>query len=199
MENPPPCHAEVQTTVLRSLDPQVVIYLFIKITDPALFRQQLPSKAGSFSHLGEGTRFKTEAWRIEQEGSHRRNALKSKQAANAQQSHPASQALVGSFSNIAFTFAGLTKLGVDPKTLATFPQDFRDGMAARATILGDKGDAAPEKWDGYLGSLQIDGVMWLNFRAVVAPRGRHSGRIREASRPGQSRFPFGLVSSVSGS
>jgi Dyp-type peroxidase family len=164
MENPPPCHAEVQTSVLRSLDPQVVIYLLFKITDPTLFRQQLPSEGGSFSHLGEGGRFKTEAWRIEKERSHRRNALKSKQAAKAQQSDPASQALVGSFSNIAFTFAGLTKLGVDPKTLATFPQDFRDGMAARAAILGDKGDAAPEKWDGYLGSLQIDGVMWLNFR-----------------------------------
>ena len=164
MENPPPCHADVQTTVLRSLDPQVVIYLFFKITDPALFRQQLPLKANSSSRNGEGARFKTEAWRIEKEGSHRRHTLKSKQAAKAQQSHPDRQALVGSFSNIAFTFAGLTKLGVDSNTLATFPQDFREGMAARAEILGDKGDAAPEKWDGYLGSLQIDGVMWLNFR-----------------------------------
>jgi Dyp-type peroxidase family len=164
MENPPPCHADVQTTVLRSLDPQVVIYLFFKITDPALFRQQLPLKADSSSRNGEGARFKTEAWRIEKEGSHRRDALKSKPAAKAQQSHPDSQALLGSFSNIAFTFAGLMKLGVDPNTLATFPQDFREGMAARAEILGDKGDAAPEKWDGYLGSLEIDGVMWLNFR-----------------------------------
>jgi hypothetical protein len=164
MENPPPCHADVQTTVLRSLDPQVIIYLFFKITDPALFRRQLPLKSDSSSQSGEGTRFKTEAWRIEKEGSRRRHTLKSKQAAKARQSHPDSQALLGSFSNIAFTFAGLTKLGVDSNTLATFPQDFRDGIAARAEILGDKGDAAPEKWDGYLGSLQIDGVMWLNFR-----------------------------------
>ena len=88
----------------------------------------------------------------------------SKQAEKAEQSGHASKPLVGRFSNVAFTFAGLTKLDVDPDTLATFPQAFRDGMAARATILGDKGDAAPEKWDGYLGSLQIDGVMWLNFR-----------------------------------
>jgi hypothetical protein len=99
MKNPPPCHAEVQTTVLRSLDSQVVIYLFFKINNPALFRQQLPSKGGSSSPLGEGTGFKTEAWRIEKEGPHRRNALKSKQAAKAQQSDPASQALVGSFAS----------------------------------------------------------------------------------------------------
>jgi Dyp-type peroxidase family len=164
MKNPPPCHAEVQTSVLRSLDPQVAIYLFFKITDPPLFRQRLPLKADSSSRPGEQTRFKTEAWRIEKEGSHRRHPLESRQAAKAQPSHPDSQALLGSFSNIAFTFAGLQKLGVDPNTLATFPQDFRDGMAARADILGDKGDAAPERWDGYLGSLQIDGVMWLNFR-----------------------------------
>ena len=164
MEDPPACHAEVQTNVLRSLDPQVVIYLFFKITDAALFRRQLPVNEGSFSNLGDGTRFKTEAWRIEKEGSDRRHVLKSRQAAKAQQSDLASRTLVGSLSNIAFTFAGLTKLGVDPDTLATFPQDFRDGMAARAAILGDKGDAAPEKWNGYLGSSQVDGVIWLNFR-----------------------------------
>jgi Dyp-type peroxidase family len=164
MENPAPYHADVQMTVLRSLDPQVVIYLFFKITDPALFRPQLQIEGGSFSDLGKEARFKTEGWRIEKEGSDRPNALNSKQAAKAEQSGRASKPLVGRFSNVAFTFAGLTKLGVDPGTLATFPQPFRDGMAARATILGDKGDAAPEKWDGYLGSLQIDGVMWLNFR-----------------------------------
>ena len=163
MENPAPCHADVQMTVLRSLDPQVVIYLFFKITDPDMFRRQL-QKSGSFSDLGEEARFKTEAWRIEKERSDRPNAQNSKQAEKAEQSGHASKPLVGRFSNVAFTFAGLTKLDVDPETLATFPQPFRDGMAARATILGDKGDAAPEKWDGYLGSLQIDGVMWLNFR-----------------------------------
>jgi Dyp-type peroxidase family len=163
MENPASCRADVQMTVLRSLDPQVVVYLFFKITDAALFRRQLPLN-GSLSDLGEETRFKTEAWRIEKERSDRPNALNSKHAEKGEQSGPTSKPLVGGFSNVAFTFAGLTKLGVDPETLATFPQPFRDGMAARAAILGDKGDAAPEKWDGYLGSLQIDGVMWLNFR-----------------------------------
>jgi Dyp-type peroxidase family len=163
MENPASCRADVQMTVLRSLDPQVVVYLFFKITDAALFRRQLPLN-GSLSDLGEETRFKTEAWRIEKERSDRPNALNSKHAEKGEQSGPTSKPLVGGFSNVAFTFAGLTKLGVDPETLATFPQPFCDGMAARAAILGDKGDAAPEKWDGYLGSLQIDGVMWLNFR-----------------------------------
>ena len=164
MENSAPFLAQVQTTVLRSLDPQVVIYLFFEITDPALFREQLPSKGSLVPWLNEGASFETEAWRIEKEGSDRRNAPKSKQAEKAEGSGPVREPLVGTFANIAFTFAGLTKLGVDSQTLATFPQDFCDGMAARATILGDRGDSAPEHWDGYLGSLQIDGVIWLNCK-----------------------------------
>ena len=85
MENPAPCHADVQMTVLRSLDPQVVIYLFFKVTDPDMFRRQL-QKGGSFSDLGEEARFKTEAWRIEKERSDRPNAQNSKQAEKAEQS-----------------------------------------------------------------------------------------------------------------
>ena len=36
-------------------------------------------------------------------------------------------------------------------TLGSFPQDFREGMAARAQLLGDTGDSAPERWEpGFL-------------------------------------------------
>src|SRR5215212_8452015 len=37
---------------------------------------------------------------------------------------------------IAFTCNGLRALGVDDTALATFPEEFRQGMAARAKILG---------------------------------------------------------------
>ena len=37
---------------------------------------------------------------------------------------------------IAFTCNGLRALGVDDSALATFPEEFRHGMAARAEILG---------------------------------------------------------------
>src|SRR6476659_2002576 len=39
--------------------------------------------------------------------------------------------------SLAFTFNGLRKLGVDEASLATFPDPFRQGMVARAAILGD--------------------------------------------------------------
>ena len=35
--------------------------------------------------------------------------------------------------SLAFTFNGLRKLGLDEASLATFPEPFRQGMAARAT------------------------------------------------------------------
>ncbi|OMC41521.1 hypothetical protein A5742_03940 [Mycolicibacterium fortuitum] len=51
--------------------------------------------------------------------------------------------------NLAFTWNGLRALGVDENTLASFPNEFREGMASRADILGDTGAAAPEHWVGW--------------------------------------------------
>ena len=53
--------------------------------------------------------------------------------------------------NYVFTFSGLSALGLDPATLASFPDPFKQGMAARAGRLGDIGPSAPENWDGLLG------------------------------------------------
>lgn len=48
--------------------------------------------------------------------------------------------------SIAFTWNGLRALGVDEAALASFPDEFRAGMAARADILGDIGAQAPANW-----------------------------------------------------
>ena len=37
---------------------------------------------------------------------------------------------------VAFTWNGLRALGVDEASLATFPEEFKQGMAARAEMLG---------------------------------------------------------------
>jgi len=53
---------------------------------------------------------------------------------------------------LAFTFTGLAALGVSEDALDTFPDEFREGMAARAGILGDTGVNAPAHWvDGLAG------------------------------------------------
>jgi Dyp-type peroxidase family len=49
--------------------------------------------------------------------------------------------------NVAFTFTGLRALGLDDAVLASFPEVFREGMAARADRLGDRGPSAPSNWE----------------------------------------------------
>ena len=51
---------------------------------------------------------------------------------------------------LAFTWNGLRALGVPEESLATFPEEFRQGMAARADILGDTGADHPDNWVGGL-------------------------------------------------
>ena len=48
------------------------------------------------------------------------------------------------WTGVAISHAGLVALGVPRETLETFPQAFQQGMAARADILRDVGENAPE-------------------------------------------------------
>ena len=50
------------------------------------------------------------------------------------------------FLNIAFSMFGLEKLGVPKAEMSTFPKEFREGMAARAPLLGDKYANHPRRW-----------------------------------------------------
>ena len=49
--------------------------------------------------------------------------------------------------HIAFTFSGLEALELDDALLASFPEEFREGMASRAERLGDRGPSAPSQWE----------------------------------------------------
>jgi Dyp-type peroxidase family len=48
---------------------------------------------------------------------------------------------------IAFSYQGLKALGVPQASLDSFPQAFREGMAARASVLNDTGNNAPANWE----------------------------------------------------
>lgn len=56
---------------------------------------------------------------------------------------------------VAVTYSGLVALDVPPESLATFPQAFREGMSARAAVVGDTGASAPEHWDPHYGTGNI--------------------------------------------
>ena len=66
--------------------------------------------------------------------------------------------------NIAFTCSGLKALKLDETTLATFPEPFKEGMAARAERLGDTGPSAPEHWEGVLGLDRVHGYFTGGFQ-----------------------------------
>jgi Dyp-type peroxidase family len=76
-----------------------------------------------------------------------------------------------SWVTVAFTWNGLRALGVDDACLATFPDEFRQGMAARASILGDTGANHPDHWVGGLASPDLHAIVIL-FARDVAERER---------------------------
>ena len=56
---------------------------------------------------------------------------------------------------VAISFQGLKALGVPEESLASFPPEFQQGMAARADELGDVGENAPENCEKPLGSRDL--------------------------------------------
>lgn len=72
---------------------------------------------------------------------------------------------------IAFTANGLRTLGLADRALATFPEEFRQGMALRSAILGLGGDSRPDRWVGDLASPDLHAIVIL-FARDVAERER---------------------------
>ncbi|MFD4597300.1 Dyp-type peroxidase [Streptomyces sp. NPDC058464] len=56
---------------------------------------------------------------------------------------------------VALTYRGLSALGVPQESLDSFPLAFREGMAARAELIGDVGDSAPVHWEAPFGTGDI--------------------------------------------
>jgi Dyp-type peroxidase family len=72
---------------------------------------------------------------------------------------------------LAFTWSGLRALGVDEGSLATFPEEFKQGMVARAEMLGDTGINHPDNWVGGLASPDLHAIAIL-FARDAAERER---------------------------
>src|SRR4249919_2399049 len=65
------------------------------------------------------------------------------------------------WTTVAFTWSGLRALGVDEASLATFPEEFKQGMVARAEVLGDAGEHHPDNWVGGLASPHLHAIVIL--------------------------------------
>jgi Dyp-type peroxidase family len=73
---------------------------------------------------------------------------------------------------VSFTHTGLETLGVPREVLDSFPDEYRDGMAARAGRLGDRGPSAPSEWEPGLGTGEA--------HALVTVHGVDNDRLEEA-------------------
>ncbi|MFG2885178.1 Dyp-type peroxidase [Streptomyces sp. NPDC048297] len=83
--------------------------------------------------------------------------------------------------SVALTFPGLRALGVPEAALAGFPEPFREGMAARADLLGMTGDSAPERWEAPLGTSDVHVML-----TVISPPGPpHARLLEQAVRAGE--------------
>jgi Dyp-type peroxidase family len=61
--------------------------------------------------------------------------------------------------SVAVSYHGLKALGVPRESLATFAWEFRQGMAARAKVLGDTGESGPANWEPPLGTPDVHVVV----------------------------------------
>lgn len=63
--------------------------------------------------------------------------------------------------NVGVTFAGLAALGLPASSLASFPEEFRVGAAARAERVGDVGESSPEHWKEPFTSAELHILLFL--------------------------------------
>jgi Dyp-type peroxidase family len=66
--------------------------------------------------------------------------------------------------NVAVTHAGLVALGVPAAALDSFSEEFRQGMAGRADLLGDSGDSGPSRWESGLGTGAAHVLLTINAK-----------------------------------
>lgn len=86
--------------------------------------------------------------------------------------------------SVALSFQGLKSLGVPQQSLDTFPPQFRQGMAARAKVLGDTADNSPEHWEKPLGSSDVHVVI-----TAISPDSEHLESAMERARRAYRELP----------
>jgi Dyp-type peroxidase family len=67
--------------------------------------------------------------------------------------------LADTWVSAALSYQGFKALGVPQESLDSFSWEFRQGMAARATELGDIGESDPAKWEEPLGSPDVHVIL----------------------------------------
>ncbi|MFD7436908.1 Dyp-type peroxidase [Streptomyces sp. NPDC059861] len=86
---------------------------------------------------------------------------------------------------VAFTYEGLRALGVPQESLDSFPQAFREGMAARAHLIGDVGESAPAHWETPFGTGDVHiALSALSSDAALLEKELERARVAYEDTPG---------------
>lgn len=86
--------------------------------------------------------------------------------------------------SVALTYHGLKALGVPQESLDTFAWEFRQGMAARANVLGDVGESSPAHWEPPLGTPDVHVVL-----VALAPDSTRLEAAVDRARPAYDALP----------
>ena len=143
--------SDIQQNIVRSARPQVAAYAFFRITQPQKFRDFVRNRGGGApSGAQTVSTIAQTASLLDVLISPEVRILPERTGGKPQ---------VG--FTLAFTWSGLQELKINPVTLETFPAAFKGGMAARAHLLGDFQDSAPNVWEGWLGHRDIHGLIGI--------------------------------------
>ncbi len=86
--------------------------------------------------------------------------------------------------SVALTYRGLEVLGVPQTSLDSFPDEFRQGMAARAELIGDTGESASARWEPPFGTGQVHVVL-----SFIAADQESLAVVLERARQAQAHLP----------
>jgi Dyp-type peroxidase family len=86
--------------------------------------------------------------------------------------------------NVALSWRGLAALGLPADSLQSFPEEFRQGMAARARRLGDVGESAPDRWEAPLGSSDVHLLVLISALTDAARRATEEQVMAGLAAPG---------------
>ncbi len=189
----------IQGNILGGFNKDFQTFLFLKFVNAAKGRAWLKEISDPDSHIGVATSSSTEVLKFNAQ-------FKALLAAGVAKPE---KLIAVAWTNLALSYQGLKALNVKYAQLQKFPLAFRQGMAARASLIGDVGNSAPATWIAPFGSPDVHAVLQIAaddepaladrvnaitgsaaFKAGVTQLLPAQGRTREGAEAGHEHFGF---------
>ena len=189
----------IQGNIVGGFNKDFQTFLFLKFVNAAKGRAWLKEISDPDSHIGVAASSSTEVLKFNAQF----KALLASGIAKPE------KLIAAAWTNLALSFQGLKALNVKNADLRKFPLAFRQGMAARAALIGDVGNSAPTTWIAPFGSSDVHAVLQIaaddgtalasrvneitgsaGFKAGVTQLLAEPGRTREGAEAGHEHFGF---------